>query len=342
MSDRAITRAAGLSRVPSPLIPEHSRRRATLWLLAATSLWGVSFPLGKALVLAQRQLLPEASSWFLASATLACRFSLAALVLAWFARSTVRTITRLEVTQGIGLGVFAGCGMLFQLDGIQYTSASVSAFLTSCYCIIIPIIVAWQRRKLPPLLVLGSCALVVAGMALLAGLDWHKLRLGRGEAETVLCSCFFAAQIFWLERPAFARNRTMHATLIMCASLALVALPVLLIETRSVGDIGRAFAGSPAIVAFLLSLTLLCTLATFTLMNHWQRFLEATEAGLIYCAEPVFASIFALFLPAWLATYSGSAYANETLTARLLTGGCLITAANICIQMRPRAVTPVR
>jgi len=70
--------------------------------------------------------------------------------------------------------------------------------------------------------------------------------------------------------------------------------------------------------------------------------LEATEAGLIYCAEPVFASVFALFLPAWLAALSGGFYPNETATARLLIGGGLITAANICLQLRPRAVTPVR
>ena len=92
--------------------------------------------------------------------------------------------------------------------------------------------------------------------------------------------------------------------------------------------------GSPAVVGCLLALTLFCTLCTFTLMNHWQRDLEATEAGLIYCAEPVWTSLLALFLPAWLAGWTGVAYANETPTTRLLVGGGLITAANVLIQLR--------
>ena len=72
-------------------------------------------------------------------------------------------------------------------------------------------------------------------------------------------------------------------------------------------------------------------------MNHWQRDVEATEAGLIYCAEPLWTSVFALFLPAWLAAWTATDYANETPTVRLLLGGGLITAANVCIQIRNNA-----
>ena len=95
-----------------------------------------------------------------------------------------------------------------------------------------------------------------------------------------------------------------------------------------------AAAGSGAILGLLLALTLLCTLATFTVMNHWQRHLEATEAGLIYCVEPVSASLCAVILPAALAALAGVHYANETFTWRLLVGGTLITLANICIQWK--------
>ena len=352
MSDRALIRSGELSRPPGAgraasrpgyywaEVPGRARARG--WLLFAAGLWGVSFPLAKALTLAQRQLVPGADSWFLAASALVFRFGLAAVILAVVSRRSLGALTRREVSQGVGLGVFAGFGMLLQLDGLTYTAASTSAFLTSCYCVIIPVIVGIQRRKFPPLLVIGSCGLVAAGMALLAGVDWRTLRLGRGELETLLCSVFFAAQIFWLERPVFAANRTSHATLVMFATLAVTALPVMLARTHAAHDIGAAFAGSASILAFLLVLTLLCTLAAFSLMNHWQRYLEATEAGLIYCAEPVFASLLALFLPVWLAAISGALYANETASVRLLIGGGLITVANICIQLRPRAVTPVR
>ena len=177
---------------------------------------------------------------------------------------------------------------------------------------------------------------------MLAGLDWRTLRLGRGEWETMIASGFFAGQIFWLERPSFAGNRTAHASVVMFLVITGVCLPVTLAHTRSLQDLAVGAAGSPAIIGFLAVLTIFCTVLAFSIMNHWQRFLEATEAGLIYCAEPVFASVFALFLPAWFAMLGGVTYPNEALTMRLLTGGGLITLANVLIQLRPRAVTPVR
>lgn len=319
----------------------HLHARATAWLVGATVLWGLSFPLAKALFAAQRAQLPGAGSWFLAAMPLVFRFGVSALVLVLFTGRTLGQLTRSEAWQGLGLGVFAAGGMLLQMDGLSYTAASTSAFLTSCYCVTIPVIVAWQRRRWPPPLVIVSCVLVLVGMGILAGVDWHTLRLGRGEGETILASFFFAAQIFWLERPRFASNRTSHATIVMFATIAVSAVPVVLASSRAWGDLLVASTGSLPILALLGALTLLCTLTTFTMMNHWQKYLEATEAGLIYCLEPVSASLLALFLPGWLSGFAGVSYPNESPTLRLLLGGLLITVANVCIQLKPRAVTPV-
>ncbi len=49
-----------------------------------------------------------------------------------------------------------------------------------------------------------------------------------------------------------------------------------------------------------------------------------------------------MVLPAWLAAWAGVNYANESFTWRLLVGGALITLANVCIQLKPKAVTPLR
>ena len=327
----------------APAAPPRTRRaRALAWLLAATTLWGLSFPLAKALVLAQQRLLPGADTWFLVALALVFRFGVAGAMVALGSLGTLRRLTRLETFQGVGLGLFAAGGMLLQMDGLNYTAASTSAFLTSCYCVIIPVVVALQRRRPPPLAVAGCCALVLVGLGVLAGVDWHAFHLGRGEWETLGCSVFFAGQILWLERPRYAANRPAHATAVMFAVLAAAASPVMLARTAGPGQMWLAAAGSPAIFLLLLALTLLCTLATFSLMNHWQKHLEATEAGLIYCAEPLWTSLFSLWLPGLLALWTGTAYANEAATLRLLLGGGLITAANVGLQLSPRAVTPVR
>jgi drug/metabolite transporter (DMT)-like permease len=84
----------------------------------------------------------------------------------------------------------------------------------------------------------------------------------------------------------------------------------------------------------LAVLVLACTVVAFLLMNRWQREVSATEAGLIYCIEPVFVSVLALFLPVWLSRWAGVDYANEPVTLHLLLGGGLITAANVLLQSR--------
>jgi hypothetical protein len=88
-------------------------------------------------------------------------------------------------------------------------------------------------------------------------------------------------------------------------------------------------------LGFTVALTLFCTVGAFTIMNTWQPVITATEAGLIYCLEPLFASWMALFLPDLFSRWAGFSYPNETLTAHLLLGGGLITAANVLIQLKP-------
>jgi len=78
-----------------------------------------------------------------------------------------------------------------------------------------------------------------------------------------------------------------------------------------------------------------CTFGGYLLMNRWQPLVSATQAGLIYCAEPVFVSLLVLFLPVWLARFAEVTYANESLTWRLLLGGGLITLANAIITLAP-------
>ena len=118
----------------------------------------------------------------------------------------------------------------------------------------------------------------------------------------------------------------------MFVTMAAVGLPVAVITTRQWGDWFQAYASAPTL-GFLGILVFFCTCAGYLLMNRWQRRVTATEAGLIYCLEPVFASAFALFLPAWFSTWAAIPYANETLSSSLLVGGGLITAANVLIQL---------
>src|SRR5207302_472015 len=117
------------------------------------------------------------------------------------------------------------------------------------------------------------------------------------------------AVVFWLLAFATAPNR--HALIVPWSSMPWLGLTLIL--------------------------CVLCTYGSFSLMNRWQPKITATEAGLIYCIEPIFGSAMALFLPAIFSTWAGIDYPNESATWTLLVGGGLITLANVLLQTKPPA-----
>jgi drug/metabolite transporter (DMT)-like permease len=310
--------------------PKHVR--ACVWLLAATAVWGLSFPFIKSTWLAQKGDVPELSSFLFAAMLAAFRFALAGIIIALFSRRTLPSLTRLELEQGLGLGVFGGLGILFQMDGLAHTWASTSAFLTQFYCLVIPIWVAWRSRALPKGAVVLSSAMVLAGVAVLSQFEWRQFRMGRGEAETILAAIFFSGQILWLERPRYGQNRVAHFTIVMFGVIAALMLPLVAFTASSWRAVAAAYS-SPQALALAGVITLACTLGAYTVMNVWQPHVTATEAGLIYCVEPLCASIFATFLPGWISRLAGIDYPNEQVTIHLVVGGGLITGANVLMQI---------
>ena len=310
--------------------------QAILMLLLANLFWGLSFPLVKAIMLAHQLAVPASGTWFVTAYTIAPRFVLGSLVLLLLLGKKLGTFTRAEVWQGVLLGATAGAGMLFQNDGLQFTSASVSAFLTQFYALMIPAYLALRARRWPSGRVLLCSALVLAGVAVLARFDLRTMRLGRGEVESLVCSVFFMGQILVLERKDFAGNRALPVTLVMFVTEAVLFSLMAFGTAPQAADLLGPWTSAPWL-GLTLILTLFCTLGSFTLMNRWQPKITATEAGLIYCIEPVFASVMALFLPALFSAWGGFAYPNEQVTWHLLLGGGLVTLANGLIQLNPPA-----
>lgn len=320
----------------SPSTPPSVHRQALVGLLLANLLWGLSFPVIKAMAHTQTQLLPASSSWFITAMSVAPRFLLAAVVLLAVVPRELARLTRGELRQGLQLGIANGLGMLLQVDGLQFTSASVSAFLTQFYAIMIPVVIALRWRRTPPPVVWACVALVLAGVAILGRFDFRTLSLGRGEIETLASSVFFMGQIFVLGDPRHAANRPLPVSLVMFATVGGLFALLALGTAPAAADCLVPWTSGPWL-AFTAMLTVFCTLGAFLLMIRWQPSISTTEAGLIYCFEPVFASVMALYLPAIFSRWVGFDYPNETITWQLLAGGGLITLANVLLQARPPA-----
>jgi drug/metabolite transporter (DMT)-like permease len=298
--------------------------KAALALVLCCALWGLSFPLIRVLMLSG----PEVGGtlgW--ASLLLAARFGFAALPALLFpSRLVPRTWS--EWTQGIGLGFFGGTGMLLQADGLAHTLASTSAFLTQGYCLLVPMMVVVRDRRWPSPILWMACLVALGGVAVMSGFDPTTMKMGRGEAETLVGSVFFAFQILWLERDVYRGNDMIRVSWVMFLVAGLVGLP--LMDTRTV----LPLAGLPGTWVALLVLVLACTWGAFTLMNRWQPELPASIAGVLYCTEPVFTSLYALAMPAVLGSWFGVDYPNEKISRTLLLGGGLILLGNLLLFVR--------
>jgi drug/metabolite transporter (DMT)-like permease len=310
-----------------------------LLLTLACALWGLSFPLVKALHLEQSARLPEASSLFLAAWMQSARFGLGAAMLLPFLLKQARP-TALEIRQGMALAFWGGTGMWLQADGLAHTEASTSAFLTQAYCILLPLWACFRLKRRPDTRVILATLLVLAGGAVLSGIRPGNMKLGRGELETLASALLFAIQILKLEDPRHAGNRGGMVTFIMFLGIAVLFVPITLATSPSAAACIAAGVSLPAL-SIIAALALFCSVGAYLLMNIWQPRVTSTEAGLIYTMEPVFTAFYVLFLPLWLGKLIGAAYPNESLTTELLTGGALIVGANLLMQWkRPPHIAP--
>ena len=126
---------------------------ADLALIAVTAIWGSTFIMVQASLAAVSPLI-----------FIALRFGLAAAVLALLYRPR---ITRAAAIPGIVVGLFLFGGYAFQTIGLQFTTASKSAFLTSLSVPMVPLAAALVYRKVPRRFELLGVLAASAGMVLL-------------------------------------------------------------------------------------------------------------------------------------------------------------------------------
>jgi drug/metabolite transporter (DMT)-like permease len=307
-------------------------RKAVLRLTLATAAWGLSFPTAKAVMQAQAAAAPGHAEWFHAALILFNRMALATIIMLALLGARRRGFTRLELRQGLELGLFGGLGMLLQTDAQNYIAASTSAFFTQFTCVFVPLTVALRSRRMPSMLVVAACLLVMAGCVMLSGVELGKIRLGRGEWETIAGAALFTGQILCLERVRFHGNDSGRSSTVMFAVKG--ALLALFVFAGGSGAAAHIYT-SPAVLLLTSLLAVACTVYAYNTMTHWQPRVTSTQAGLIYATEPVFASAWALFLPGWYSGFAGISYANEHLTWQLFAGGGLILFANLLLIARP-------
>jgi len=140
-------------------------------LLLATAMWGMSFPIIKAI---RSDFYCENSSEISKSASYVfLRFGIVFLIyFLWvFVWKKEGKLSRQEFLVGSVIGVMGGVGMLLQGDSLAYTDPGTCAFITQMGCIWVPLVAFLRgRRAITPFFTFALlCGFL--GLFLLSGFD---------------------------------------------------------------------------------------------------------------------------------------------------------------------------
>lgn len=241
------------------------RRRPLLALVAAAFFFGTTFVVVKDAVEAAGPI-----------PFLTARFSIGALALWPFARRTPPSPGLVRDGAAVGLALLAG--YVFQTIGLQYVTASESAFITYLLVAFVPLLSAVKLRRPPAPATVVGVVLACTGLWFLTG---AKPSLGRGELLTIGCAVGFAFHVVLL-----ADRSPRHAAMrLNGVQLGVVALGCL-VPGLFLG--GYAF---PATTWLAAAFTGVFASAFALGMQVWaQARIEPSTSALVLTLEPVFAA----------------------------------------------------
>lgn len=209
---------------------------------------------------------------------LAVRFLIGAAVLWPFARRRPRQpgIGRAGVVCGLALAA----GYAFQTIGLQYTTGSVSAFITYLLVVIVPVLSAIVLRRRPDVATMAGVVVATVGLFLLTGGGLGGIH--KGELLTIGCAIAFAVHIVLLAdlAPRFDTSR------LNAVQLAVVGVACLIPGFWLGGYRFTARALGAAVYTAVASSAI-----AFALQVWGQKRVGPTRTSLLLMIEPVSAAV---------------------------------------------------
>jgi drug/metabolite transporter (DMT)-like permease len=275
----------------------------TVGLVLATAVWGSTFLVTK-----------DALDTLSVANLLFWRFGIAALILLAVAPKRWLRLSPDEWRKGVWLGLFLGAGFLAQTEGLRYTSAAVSGFLTGLMVVLTPLVAAVLFGEQITGRGWAAVAVATAGLALISLNGWS---LSPGSAITVLGALLFSLQIASLSHWA-TRDNSYGLTAVS------VAVTTVVCGLAAFAGGGISVPTQTDELVAILYLAIGATCLGLVLQAWSQSYLSATTAAIIMTLEPAFAGAIAVFI------------GGEVLTTRMWVGGLAILAAMFIAEFGPR------
>lgn len=213
---------------------------------------------------------------------ISARFLLAALVLAPLALRARPTPGLLRDSSWAAAAL--GAGYVFQTVGLQYTTGSVSAFVTYLFVVIVPVMSALFLKHLPAPATVAGLVLATFGLILLTG---GAGSLGRGELLTLGCAFAFAAHVVILSVVSPRHDPWQLTAMQMAMVGAALVIPGLIFGGFAFEAKAWVAAGYTAVAA---------SAGALGLQTWGQRLIGPTRTSLLLMLEPVSAALLGYFV----------------------------------------------
>ncbi|MDR2561387.1 MAG: DMT family transporter [Holophagales bacterium] len=267
-------------------------------------------------------------------ALVSLRFLLGFIFLAAMMLLLRKGIDKQSAKDGLVLGAILVGIFWLQVDGLRFTTASKSGFITGLSVIFTPIASLFLKEKFKA--AQGFCAiLALVGLFFLVR-DPNAPFGGwnRGDSEALACAALCGLHITLTARMSRRSSPWTlglgQITVVAVVSCALtLVLPADISAGQSMGgfDMLGATLQKPEVWIGLLYLSLLATSLGFYMQPLLQAKITATSAAVVFCTEPVFAVL--------IATSGLVPGIHEHLTLVQALGGALIVAATLLAEIGP-------
>ncbi|QOR36247.1 DMT family transporter [Clostridium sp. 'deep sea'] len=248
--------------------------KADLALFIVTMGWGASFFLTKSS-------LAHLNTFNF----LAIRFFVAFIISSLIFIKQMLCIDKATLKYGLLIGLVLYATFALQTLGLNYTTASKSAFITGINVMLVPLLSTILLKKAPNKKTILSVIIAFIGLGLLT-INKNIQGINIGDFYTFICAIACAFHILLTGKYTKKTNSIAFAVVQIgvCAVLSLITSlvyeqPVLPTDFNIWRNI------------FILSVV--CTSGAYIVQSVAQRYTSATHTALIYTTEPVFAAVFA-------------------------------------------------
>ncbi|MBZ9685849.1 DMT family transporter [Clostridium estertheticum] len=274
-----------------------------LGLLSVAIIWGMGF-------VASRVSLDSKLTPF---QIMTLRFFISTVLMAVIYRKNLKKINSGSLKAGIILGFFLFLAFAFQTEGLQYTTPSKNAFLTSINVVMVPFIGTMLFKKpVDKFGIIGALlACTGAGILTLNG----SFKINTGDMLTIICALGFAFHIFFVGEYVKKYDAIM-ITIIQLAVAFILSLIAIIVMGQT-----NIHLNSQGVLA-VSYLGIFSTALAFLLQNVSQRYTTGTRAAIILSTESVFGALASVI------------FLGEQMTLKILIGCLLIFVAIITSETK--------